>query len=422
MDVIADCQCLKPQLDFINSKATRPAIIGGYGSGKSAGGVRRAFNLKIKYPGNKIAIYSPTYNLLRDYWYEKLVEYAGFYKIPCTLNKSDHEFHLQGYGKMLLRSMDKPESIVTYEVADSLVDEIDILPMDKAELAWKKIVSRNREKKFDGSKNTVGAMTTPEGFRFAYDRWKKNPKSGYVMYRARTADNPFLPETFLNDLKEDYDPILLKAYSEGLFVNLTQGGVYYGFNLEKDFSKYGMSLDPTLPVRLCVDFNVDPMIWVIAQHRNRYDIRVIKEIHKRNTNTPEMCDEIIDFIPKYFDVIVYGDAAGEARDTRGNETDYIIIDKKFRSYFKTLRYEVPAANPPVRDRVKSMNNRLSKRSIKFSESCKELKEDLIQVCWRNNEIDKRDKKRTHASDALGYYIYREFPITLARPVIEVTQR
>jgi len=422
VDVIAECQCLKPQLEFIHTKATRPAIIGGYGSGKSAGGVRRAFHLKMKYPRNKIAIYSPTYSLLRDYWFEALSEYADFYRIPHTLNKSDHEFHIQGYGKMLLRSMDKPESIVTYEVADSLVDEIDILPIDKAELAWKKIIGRNRERKADGAKNTVGAMTTPEGFRFAYDRWKKNPKAGYVMFRARTADNPFLPDTFLDDLKEDYDPILLQAYAEGFFVNLTQGSVYYGFDPEQDMAQEELQFDPTLPIRLCVDFNVDPMIWEIIQHRSRYDIRVVKEIHKRNTNTWKMCDEVKELIPDSHDLHVYGDAAGESRDTRGNETDYIIIDKMLRAYFKSITYHIPKANPPVKTRVKSMNSRLSKRAMRMSPSCKELKEDLIQVCWKDNDIEKKDKKRTHASDSVGYYTTVEFPILIERPIVVVRQR
>jgi hypothetical protein len=68
--------------------------------------------------------------------------------------------------------MEQPQRIVGYEVAHSLVDEIDIMAADKARDAWNKIIARNRQK--CGMPNTVGVATTPEGFKFVYDRWKKH--------------------------------------------------------------------------------------------------------------------------------------------------------------------------------------------------------------------------------------------------------
>jgi hypothetical protein len=49
--------------------------------------------------------------------------------------------------------------------------------------------------------------------------------------------------------------------------------------------------------------------------------------------------------------------------------------------------------------------------------CKHLIQDLERVHWAAdangnlmNDLDKSDKKRTHLSDALGYLMYREFPM------------
>ena len=49
--------------------------------------------------------------------------------------------------------------------------------------------------------------------------------------------------------------------------------------------------------------------------------------------------------------------------------------------------------------------------------CKELIKDFEQVSWKADphgnplaELDKSDPMRTHASDALGYMIAREFPM------------
>jgi hypothetical protein len=45
-----------------------------------------------------------------------------------------------------------------------------------------------------------------------------------------------------------------------------------------------------------------------------------------------------------------------------------------------------------------------------------LRKDLETVEWREGgaAIDKSGKERTHASDALGYFIEYEFPLRAAR--------
>ena len=420
MNVMAQQECLPAQIELITSKERHPAIVGGYGSGKSIGGLFRAFNLKFKYPHNKIAIYAPTYSLLRDYWFGKLEEFGDKYKLPYRLNKSDKEFYIRGYGKIILRSMDDPGSIVSYEVAHSIVDEIDLYPKDKAEERWRKILARNREKLLDGSPNTVCAMTTPEGYNFAYDRWKKNKLSSYQLIKAKTEDNPFLPPEYIADLKESYDSNLLRAYLDGEFVNLKSGSAYYSYDDEKFINENLMDLDPTLPLNICVDFNVDPMIWLICQHTDSENIKVFYEITQRNTNTWEQCYAVRNLIPSHYDIVVYGDSTGRSRDTRGIETDYVIIDKIFRKHFRSVKYKVPEMNPPVLSRVKCVNARLDKKAILIQEKCINLRDDLIQVSYNDKgEIDKTNKNRTHASDAFGYYIVQEFPIRIKRELPEI---
>lgn len=420
MDVMAKLEVLPAQDELIRTKSKHPAIVGGYGSGKSMGGLFRAFNFKLKYPQNKIAIYAPTYALLRDYWFGKLEEFGDQFKLPYRLNKSDKEYHIKGYGKIILRSMDDPSSIVSYEVAHSIVDEIDMYDKDKAEERWRKILARNRERLPDGSPNTVCATTTPEGYGFAYDRWKKNKLTSYQLIKARTEDNPFLPPGYVETLRESYDSILLKAYLDGEFVNLKSGAAYYAYDDEKHTNKDMMELDPTLPLNICVDFNVDPMIWLICQHTDSENIKVFYEITQRNTNTWEQCYAIRDLIPSHYDVTIYGDSTGRSRDTRGIETDYVIIDKIFRKHFRSIKYKVPQMNPPVLSRVKCVNARLDKKAVQIQEKCENLREDFIQCAYNDKgEIDKSNKARTHSSDAFGYYIYREFPIRIKRGLPEI---
>jgi len=430
MDVIAEVETLEAQRKFATSQATYPAIIGGYGSGKTTGGLYRIMDLKIKNQKCPVAIYAPTYGVLRDVWFDKLEEFAAKYRLKYLLNKSAKEMHIQGMSKIIMRSLDEPSSIIGFEVADSVVDEIDTMPKAKAEDCWKKVIARNRFKKPYGVKNTIGVVTTPEGFRFAYDRWEKNRTASYEMYRADTRENSAnLPENYIPDLIESYDPVLLQAYLSGLFVNMTQGSIYYAFKQEEHIVKTPMIVNPALPLNLCVDFNVNPMNWLLTQHISREDIRVLHEISKPNSNTPNMCKELLEWVPKNregkcdLNLVVYGDASGEHRDTRGNGTDYTIIDQELRPYFNSVKYRVPEANPAVETRIKCVNARLSKNAIRLNPVAKEVKEDFIQ-CVRNKygEVDKTDPLRTHASDALGYYIACEFPIIVKSKSAEVKFR
>ena len=57
------------------------------------------------------------------------------------------------------------------------------------------------------------------------------------------------------------------------------------------------------------------------------------------------------------------------------------------------------------------------RRLVVDPRCKELIRDLETVRWKqaangqvSGKLDKGDRKRTHISDALGYYLVRAFPI------------
>ena len=82
--------------------------------------------------------------------------------------------------------------------------------------------------------------------------------------------------------------------------------------------------------------------------------------------------------------------------------------------FQTFKAEslvtisAPKANPPVRERVNSVNKLI--REGNFScENCPNLIMDFERNVWRGNDIDKRDADQSHASDAIGYGINRLFP-------------
>jgi hypothetical protein len=64
-----------------------------------------------------------------------------------------------------------------------------------------------------------------------------------------------------------------------------------------------------------------------------------------------------------------------------------------------------------------LRNHAGQERLYIDSHCKELIKDLDQVCWKTDpngnsltDVDKSNPMRTHVSDAVGYYVAREFPM------------
>lgn len=214
------------QADFVMSEAPFPAMVGGYGSGKSQALVLRALRLLIE-DKTDIAYYMPTYDLVKRVGFKRLRELLIQSGLDFKTNGTDFTIDVTGFGMVMFRTMDDPDRLVGYEVGHSLCDELDTLPTAKAELIWQRVLARNRMKLPQGKRNTAAVGTTPEGFRFVYERWGRDEadaqSKGYVLYRARTVDNKHLPADYVDNLRNQYPSNLLEAYLNGEFVNLSDG-------------------------------------------------------------------------------------------------------------------------------------------------------------------------------------------------------
>jgi hypothetical protein len=156
-------------------------------------------------------------------------------------------------------------------------------------------------------------------------------------------------------------------------------------------------------------------------------VRVLSEICLPDSNIREACAEFAKRAGVYAEhrgqvrVNVYGDAAGNAR-THAGASDWELVREYFRHDSRfVFNFKVPSADPPVKDRVTAVNsmlcNSLGEARLFVDPKCKELIRDFEQVAWKPDasgnltaSVDKRDPRRTHVSDALGYLIHREFPV------------
>lgn len=380
------------QEDFIFSDATHTALIAGYGAGKSHAGVAKTTLKKLDYPGIPVAYYLPTYGLIRDIAFPKFSQMLAEMGIPFRLNKSDKDIHTP-YGIIHLRSMDKPESIVGYEVGYSLIDETDILPKDKMTDVFTKILGRNRLKLPDGSINKTDVVGTPEGFKWAYSFFVKNEKENRKIIKGRTSDNWTLPTSFIDTLREVYTDEQLLAYLEGEFVNLNFGSVYKTFDRLVHHSDRTAERGDVLHIGM--DFNITDMHAVVNVIDD--DIKIAVDEFVKKFDTREMCASIKQRYPDH-KIFVYPDASGSSRKTSSSKTDHDII-KNAGFTLKTNKQ-----NPFVRDRINSMNSSFKNMTqLINTDACPVLTEALEQQVFKDGEPDK-SSGHDHITEAQGYFV------------------
>jgi hypothetical protein len=174
------------------------------------------------------------------------------------------------------------------------------------------------------------------------------------------------------------------------------------------------------------DFNVEPMVSLIGT-RERGLFRVHRELILEEANIAEMCDLFKRTHPHHrAEIWLYGDASGSARTAQTKMSSYQIILNEMKDYPAPIRLKIPEKNPGVTDRINSVNVACKGIdgiiNLEVDPSCSELIDDLEQVVGDGKQgikktFNKKDPyyRRTHMTDALGYWIYQEAPIVSYSP-------
>lgn len=401
------------QRAFATSREPFPAFVGGFGSGKTAAAIARAMALKAHFRRCDVAYYLPTYPLVEDIAYRRFPELCERKGWAYRLNKQSAYIEFPGAGRIVFRTMEQPHRIVGYEVAHSVVDELDTLPTEKARDVWNKIIARNRQKLPGGFPNTVGVATTPEGFRFVYERWQKNPAPGYVLFRARTMDNAAnLPPGYIENLRNTYSSNLLAAYLDGEFVNLTAGNVYPEFDRRANASTETIREGDTLHVGL--DFNVTKMAAVVHVLRGD-DPHAVEEL-TNIFDTPAMIAVLKERYAGH-SIMVYPDASGGSRKSNNASVSDLSLLKS-----AGFRVCVNHANPAVKDRVLAANAMIHKdgrRRYRVNvERCPHLVESLEKQAYDKNGEPDKSSGFDHIIDAATYFIAYRYPIVRRVATVE----
>lgn len=414
----------RPQGEFLALPHKFRAYVAGFGSGKTWVGCTALSKHAWEWPRINMGYFAPTYPQIRDIFYPTIEEVAHTMGLRADIKEANREVHLYSgrtyRSTIICRSMDKPGSIVGFKIGQALIDELDLMTLRKAEMAWRKIIARMRYN-VPGLKNGIDVTTTPEGFKFVHQQFVKalrdKPELGnrYSLTQASTYDNEAnLPDDYIDSLLEAYPPQLIDAYLRGKFVNLTSGTIYRMFDRKQNHSSE--SLDAVEPLHIGMDFNVGKMSAVTHVIRPTGPVAVDELMDGQDT--PDMVRRIKERYWAYGsgeyqktrEIIIYPDASGDSRKSvNASTTD---IAQLRQAGFKV---KARSANPPVKDRINSMNamfcNAAGVRRYRVNTlRCPNYADCLEQQVWAPSGEPDKSAGNDHANDAAGYFINHEYAI------------
>lgn len=381
----------------------------------------RAYRLAVERdvsPDDEIWYGAPTFKQAKRVMWARLKRYFPQAWIDGKPNNTECVITTITGHIIRLVGMDDPDSLRGSGLWFFVGDEWD----DAKEEVWPEIV-RPMLATSGGHALCIG---TPKGFGKLYDGFtagqpgpSKDPAIMSWSYNTLQGGN--VPQEEVDHARKTLDPRTFRQEYEASFENFA-GRIYYGF--DRRYSVKHKDYDPALPLHVGMDFNVNPMSATVWQETVGNDGEItswqIDEIVIPTSDTDVMSTEIQLRYGKpdgsVEHITVYPDASGQSRRTSaGGRTDIgILRDRGFMVM-------VGGVNPPVRDRINTVNGRLQSademRHAFISPKCVNSLTAIERQLYKEgtSEPDKTTGF-DHLNDATGYYLYARFGLVKARGI------
>jgi hypothetical protein len=254
--------------------------------------------------------------------------------------------------------------------------------------------------------------------------WQRRELENFEVFQAAIYDNPYIPREEIQYLEAQFPPgsPMRAIRLDGELIPGVGGALVYS-KFDRSLHLSDQEYDPRRPLCWIWDFNVAPMITLVGQ-RYLSEFRFIDEIcFDDGGNIADMCSHFYHaYAGHQAPIWIYGDATGSNRNSQSGKSDYDVIWSSMRRFQMTIRMKVPTVNPLVSMRINAFNRQLEDElgvvNIQIDPCCKNLIDDMEEVRFdpRGGIKKSHDPRepyyaRTHASDAAGYWITYEAPIT-----------
>lgn len=355
---------------------------------------------------------APTYQMARDLMWTGLNRVIPPQWIKKTNEtRMDKEF-ING-SRIVLKGADKPDTLRGVGLNLVVLNEAQYMKKE----TWQEVIQPT----LATTRGRAIFIDTPKSFNWLYDLYQLGQRPEHITdsrgkvidnewksWQFPTSSSPFVPRSEIEARRHDMDPKSFAQEFEASFVNMS-GRVYYAFDRVKHVGKY--KFNPTLPIYIGMDFNIDPMSSIILQEQPDGEIWGVDEAILFGSNVQETADELSRRYYRYLNRIsIYPDPAGNNRNHDRGETSLDILRE---AGFKNIYFK--RKHPAVQDRVNSVNRLLFTANgeirLRVDANCSGIINSLEQTTYKegSREVDKA-KGVEHAADALGYYVDFRHPM------------
>ena len=395
----------KRQMEVYNSTARYRTVVAGRRWGKTQLSKMEMIR-EAKRPKKLIWYIAPTYQMARQIMWEDLKE-----TIPRRwvkkINETQMSILLKNGSMIALKGADKPDTLRGVGLDFVVLDEF----QDMRPETWNTVIQPT----LASTRGRALFIGTPKSFNHLYEHYMRGQSMEdptWDGWQFQTITSPFILPEEIDEARRNMSEKEFRQEFEASFETMSNR-VYHAFDRNKHVKR--VKYDPRLPIRVGMDFNIQPMSAVLFQIHDpgpNAIIKVFDEVYLRNSNTFEMSEELE---RRYWrhkkNLVIYPDPAGGSRSTTSRgDSDFSILRQKG---FKRLKYR--RKHPRIRDRVNSVNRMLMSadgtvRTV-IDHSCKEFIKSLEQTQYKkdSNDINKADSVE-HMTDAYGYGVEIEFPV------------
>jgi len=255
----------------------------------------------------------------------------------------------------------------------------------------------------------------PDHFLYKYFMEEGEDHPNRFVFYSETDKNPYLDPNYIEQLRASYSPLMAERYLRGKWISLIGKGIYHAYDQRRNYRRKDYLVQENLPIHVCYDFNVGdnkPMSAVVFQY---YDdaYHVFAESIIDNSIWSLDCLEDLEgkgILSHSQEIIIHGDATGNARSANSKQTNYELIRDWLTHRGYTFKIQVPRANPPITTRhirVNSMcQNDLKEVRLFVYKACPTLNQGLkLTKFKKNSHIEDDSKRYQHCTTSLGYGIF-----------------
>jgi hypothetical protein len=331
-------------------------------------------------------------------------QYLTLSRTPYVENKKDN-FFVVGTVTVLLMPIENPQDIFGEDVFACVVEEIDELTEDKALEAVRALSERTRQRMVGVREPFLCFGSTAQGQKGLYRIYQHFKKTGvgFLLLRARTMDNTYLPRSQISDMLKMYTKEEQRVFMSGEFLAISKGRVFGDFSWERNYLEYDLDeqLEPDERVYIAMDFNTG---------FNRASAYVVRE-------------NII-YAVKHYDFPEAREAPAVFRHDFPNQRVLWIPDMTMKDSFPMFtrelrRYDIHIAyrkkNPVVEDTVFLVNKLFYTGRLKICAVAKDLAEACaLAMRDKDNKVPKGvgPSSPIHSCDGVRYAVHF---IVLNRP-------